>query len=293
MNIEVKIEKLYSMMDKCEICPRKCGVNRNGRQTGICKTGNKILISSYNVHMGEEPPITGKNGSGTIFFTNCTLKCVFCQNYPISQMGNGKEVSVVELADIMIELQNEGVHNINFVTPTHYSPQISEAVCKARNKGLKVPIVFNCSGYERVEVIKLLEDIVDIYLPDIKYSDNKTALKYSGIKDYVEVNRAALKEMVRQKGLLKINNDAIAESGVLIRHMVLPGNVENTKKSLEFIANELSPQTFISLMSQYHPAYKSYDYKELSRIITADEYEEALVCIEKLNFENGWQQEQQ
>ena len=291
MSIESNIEKLYAMMNSCEICPRKCGVKRNEGQSGICNTGNKILISSYNVHTGEEPPISGEKGSGTIFFTNCTLKCVFCQNYPISQLGNGKEFSVQELADIMLGLQKKGVHNINFVTPTHYSAQIAEAVYIARKLGLTIPTVFNCSGYERVEVLKLLEDTVDIYLPDIKYSDNETAFKYSGVKDYVEVNRLALKEMIRQKGILKIGENGIAKKGVLIRHMVLPGNVENTKNSLDFIAKELSTETFLSLMAQYHPAHKSSQYEELSRSLTFEEYEEAFNHLEQLNLENGWQQE--
>ncbi|MCL1972659.1 MAG: radical SAM protein [Endomicrobia bacterium] len=289
--IEANIEKLYKMMDKCEICPRKCGVNRNKGQVGLCRTGNKILVSSCNVHMGEEPPITGEKGSGTIFFANCTLKCVFCQNYPISQLGNGKEVSIEELAYIMLGLQKKGVHNINFVTPTHYSAEVAKSVYLARKKGLQIPIVFNCSGYERVEVLKLLEDTIDIYLPDIKYADSETAFKYSGIKDYVEVNCAALKEMARQKGILKINEDGIAEKGVLIRHMVLPGNVENTKKSLDFIARELSKETFLSLMAQYHPAHKSSEFKELSGNLTIEEYEEAYNHLESLNLENGWQQE--
>ncbi|MDR1195170.1 MAG: radical SAM protein [Endomicrobium sp.] len=291
MSVEAKIKKLYSMADNCEICPRKCRVKRNDGNIGLCRAGNKIFISSYNVHMGEEPPITGEKGSGTIFFTNCTLKCVFCQNYPISQLGNGREVSVEELSGIMLGLQKKGVHNINLVTPTHYSAQIAKAVYEAKNKGLNIPIVFNCSGYERVEVLELLEDTVDIYLPDIKYSDNAAAYKYSGVKDYVEVNRAALKEMVRQKGILKINENSIAESGVLIRHMVLPGNIRNTKKSLDFIANELSTETFISLMAQYHPAYKSSDFEELSGSLKTDEYKEAFDYLRELNLENGWQQE--
>lgn len=291
MNIEAKIEKLYSMMDNCEICPRKCGVNRNKGQKGLCGAGDRVYVSSYNVHMGEEPPITGEHGSGTIFFTNCTLKCVFCQNYPISQLGNGKEISVDRLVDIMLGLQKKGVHNINLVTPTHYSAQIAESVYKAQNKGLKIPIVFNCSGYERVEVLELLEDFTDIYLPDIKYSDNETALKYSGVKDYVEINRLALKEMIRQKGILKISGDGIAEKGVLIRHMVLPGNLENTKSSLDFIAKELSIETFLSLMAQYHPANRSSDFAELSRTLTQEEYEEAYNYLEHLCLENGWQQE--
>lgn len=291
MNIEDNIEKLYSMMDSCEICPRKCGANRNAGQKGLCNTADKIFIASSNVHMGEEPPITGRNGSGTIFFSNCTLKCVFCQNYPISQLGHGREVSVEELADIMTGLEKRGVHNINFVTPTHYSAQAAKAVLIARKKGLKVPILWNCGGYENVETLALLEGIVDIFLPDLKYSDNETAFKYSGVKDYVEVNRLALKEMKRLAGGLKINDDGIAEKGLLVRHMVLPGNLENTKKALEFIAEELKAETYISLMAQYHPAHKADNYPQLSRNLTREEYDEALECLENLNLLNGWQQE--
>lgn len=291
MNFEYNIEKLYSMMDKCEICPRKCGVNRNKGQKGLCKTADKIFIASSNIHTGEEPPISGHGGSGTIFFSNCTLNCVFCQNYPISQLGNGREITVEELSEIMLNLQRRGVHNINFVTPTHYSPQIAKAVVSARQKGLRIPTLYNCSGYESAETLKLLEGIIDIYLPDIKYSFDETALKYSGIGDYVEINRIALKEMKRQAGNLAINKHGIAEKGLLIRHMVLPGNIDNTKKSLEFIAKELSPETFISLMAQYHPAHKSNIFEELSKSITEEEYQQALDCLESLSLENGWQQE--
>lgn len=291
MNFEEKIKELYSIMDKCEICPRKCGANRNAGQKGLCRTADKIFIASYNVHMGEEPPISGINGSGTIFFSNCTLNCIFCQNYPISQLGNGREISVEELSDIMLSLQKRKVHNINFVTPTHYSAQMADAVYKARKKGLKIPILYNCSGYESVKVLKLLEGFVDIYLPDIKYSDNETAYKYSGVKDYTEVNRAALKEMKRQVGNLTIDDEGIAYKGLLIRHMVLPGNIENTRRSLKFIAEELSTDTYISFMAQYHPAYKSEKYAELSRNLTQEEYNKALEYLGSMGLENGWQQE--
>lgn len=291
MNNEAKIEKLYEMMDKCRICPRKCGANRNAGEKGLCNADGRLLVASCNVHMGEEPPITGINGSGTIFFANCSLKCVFCQNYSISQMGNGREITVAELSDIMIALQKKKAHNINLVTPTHYSAQVAQAVYLARNKGLKIPVVFNCGGYERVEVLKLLEDTVDIYLPDIKYADNEISYKYSGISDYAEVNRAALMEMTRQKGFLKTGRSGLAEKGVLVRHMVLPGNIENTKKCLDFIAEKLSSEMSLSLMAQYHPAYRFNGFPELARGITREEYEEALEHLERLNLENGWQQE--
>ncbi|MCA6069661.1 MAG: radical SAM protein [Endomicrobium sp.] len=290
INFEDNIEKLYSMMDKCVICPRKCGVNRNAGQKGFCKTTDKIFIASSNIHTGEEPPISAKNGSGAIFFSNCTLQCVFCQNYPISQFGNGREISIDDLVEMMLDLQNRGAHNINFVTPTHYSAQIAKSVYLARKKELKIPILYNCSGYENVKTLKLLEGIVDIYLPDIKYSDNETAFKYSGVKNYVEVNQSALKEMRRQVGDLVVDCNGVAKKGIIIRHLVLPGNIENTKKVLYLIAKELSRKTFISLMAQYHPAYKSDKFQELLRSLTEEEYEEALNYLKLLNMEDGWVQ---
>ncbi|MCL2484513.1 MAG: radical SAM protein [Endomicrobia bacterium] len=289
--IEQNIDKLYTMMEKCDICPKKCGVNRIKGQKGLCRTADKIFIASHNVHMGEEPPITGTKGSGTVFFSNCTLNCVFCQNYPISQLGNGKEVSIDGFVDIMLRLQDKGVHNINFVTSTHYSAQIAKAVYLARQKGLEIPVLSNTSGYESVETLKLLEGLIDMYLPDIKYFDNNLAFKYSGINNYVEINREALKEMKRQTGDLEIDDNGIAVKGLLIRHMVLPGSIENTKNALKFIAEELSKETFISLMAQYHTAYKSDNFPELSKSLTQDEYDQALYYLEEFGLENGWQQE--
>ena len=291
MNFEQNIEKLYAMMSKCELCPKRCGANRNKGQKGLCRTSDKILIASANVHTGEEPPISAERGSGTIFFSNCTLNCVFCQNYPISQLGNGREISVEELADTMLGLQDKGVHNINFVTPTHYSADVAKAVYLAKKKGLDIPVLSNTSGYERVETLKLLEGLVDIYLPDIKYSDNELAFKYSGVKDYAEVNQAALKEMKRQVGNLGFDADGVAKRGLLIRHMVLPENLENTRNALKFIAEELSRETYVSLMSQYHPANKSGEFKELSRNLTKQEYDKALEYLHEFGLENGWTQE--
>jgi len=290
MNIEQNIDKLYTMMDKCVLCPKKCGARRNAGQKGLCKTADKIYIASANVHTGEEPPISGERGSGTIFLSNCTMSCVFCQNYPISQLGNGKEFSFGDFVSAMLKLQDRGVHNINFVTPTHYSAHIAKAVYKAREKGLEIPVLWNTSGYENCEVLKLLEGIVDIYLPDIKYAGDNTAFKYSGVKNYVETNRLALKEMKRQAGDLKINDAGIAEKGLIIRHLVLPENLENTKKCLDFIADELSKETFVSLMAQYHGAYKSDGFPELQRGITKEEYDEAVEYLETLGLTNGWTQ---
>jgi putative pyruvate formate lyase activating enzyme len=290
IDFKKNIEKLYSKMDRCSICPRKCGADRNNGQKGLCKTADKIFVASSSVHTGEEPPISANSGSGAIFFSNCTLNCVFCQNYPISQFGNGLKVSLEDLVDMMLNLQNRGVQNINFVTPTHYSPHIVQSAYMARKKGLRVPILYNCSGYEDIETLKLLEGTVDIYLPDMKYSDDEIAFKYSGIKNYVEVNRAALKEMKKQVGDLTVDYENTAQKGVIVRHLVLPGNIENTKKVLEFIAEELSKNTFVSLMGQYHTAHKSDDFKELARSLTKEEYEEAVSYLELLNLENGWVQ---
>jgi putative pyruvate formate lyase activating enzyme len=288
IDFKANIDKLYSMMNRCNICPRKCGVGRNDGQKGLCKTADKILVASINLHTGEEPPISVKNGSGTIFFSNCTLNCVFCQNYPISQLGNGKEISLESLVDSMLNLQKRGAHNINFVTPTHYSAQIAKAVYIAKKRNLVIPIIYNCSGYENVETLKLLEGIIDIYLPDIKYVDNETAFKYSQVKNYVQANQLALKEMKRQVGDLQVDQNGVAKKGIIVRHLVLPCNINNTKKSLKFIAEELSKDTYISLMSQYHSAYKSSKFKELSHSLSLQEYNEAIDYLETLNLKNGW-----
>jgi putative pyruvate formate lyase activating enzyme len=291
ISVERNIEKLYSIMDKCELCPKKCKADRNNGQKGLCRASNKIFIASCNIHTGEEPPISGNKGSGTIFFSNCTLNCIFCQNYSISQLGNGKEISIDNLVHSILHLQKRGAHNINFVTPTHYSAHIAKAVYLSRKKGLAIPILYNCSGYESVETLKLLEGIIDIYLPDIKYSSDNVAFKYSGIKNYVEINKAALKEMKRQVGNLVVNKKGIAKQGVIIRHLVLPGNIENTKNVLDFISEELSTDTFVSLMAQYYSANKAYKFKELSRSLTEEEYKEAVDHLEKLGLENGWIQD--
>ncbi|MDR0977969.1 MAG: radical SAM protein [Endomicrobium sp.] len=291
VDFEGNIEKLYSLMDECEICPRKCKAARNSGQKGICRTADRIFVASCSVHTGEEPPISGERGSGAIFFSNCSLNCVFCQNYPISQLGNGRELSIADLVQAMLDLQKRNVHNINFVTPTHYSAYVAEAVYTARKKGLIIPVLYNCGGYEDVNVLKLLEGIVDIYLPDIKYSSDEAAFKYSSVKDYVSVNHAAVKEMKRQVGNLAVDKNGIAEKGLIVRHLVLPGMLENTKKVLKFIAEELSTDTFVSLMSQYHVANKSFEFKELSRSLTKKEYEETIKYLEEFGLENGWVQD--
>lgn len=277
-------------LSKCSACPRNCNVNRIKNELGFCKIGRNPKISAYNLHFGEEPPISGVHGSGTIFFTGCNLRCVFCQNYPISQLCNGNEITAEKLAGIMITLQNQNANNINLVTPTHVVPQIIEAVLLAKNKGLKIPIVYNSSGYEKVETLKLLEGFIDIYMPDAKYSDDRTAEKYSDAKNYSEINKAALKEMYRQVGTLQIKN-GIAIKGLLIRHLVLPENIAGSRKIFEFITKEISPKTYISIMAQYHPANRTDSFPELQRKITDEEYSQVLNWADEFGLINGWRQE--
>jgi len=292
-----KIERAYKLMGKCSICPRRCGVNRLKGQTGFCKAGLLPMVSSFHAHFGEEPPISGRNGSGTIFFTHCSLRCVFCQNHPISQSGQGKEVSVEGLAGMMLGLQVEGCHNINFVTPTHYMPQILEAVFMAKDNGLEVPLVYNCGGYESIEALEILDRIIDIYMPDMKYSGNVPAEKYSNAQDYFEINKIAVKEMYRQVGDLKIEK-GIAKKGLLIRHLLLPGGLAGSQKIFEFIANELSPDTYVNIMAQYYPCHlvgggrdrPLQEFQEINRRITGREYMEAIKLAEKAGLKNGFRQ---
>ena len=251
------------------------------------------MVSSFHGHFGEEPPISGRNGSGTIFFTHCSLRCVFCQNYPISQLSQGKEVSVKELAEMMLKLEREGCHNINFVTPTHYMPQILEAVFIAKEKGLKIPLVYNCGGYESMEALEILDGIIDIYMPDMKYSNDAAAKKYSNAPDYFKINKAAVKEMYRQVGGLKIEK-GIAKRGLLIRHLVLPGDLAGSQKIFEFIADELSPDIYVNIMAQYYPCHVGNGLKpfptEIDRRITAMEYLQAIRLAEKAGLKNGFRQ---
>ena len=269
----------------CRICPFECGIDRTDKR-GPCGASDKLEISSWNLHHGEESPISGTRGSGTIFLTHCALRCIFCQNYPISHLGNGREFSIEEFTAMILDLQERGAHNINFVTPTHYTPHIIEVLKNIKNRELKIPVVYNTSGYEKVETLRELEGLIDIYMPDAKYSDPGASARLCRAGDYWDVNKAALKEMYRQGGGLKINSDGIAVSGILIRHMVLPGDLSGTPDVLEFIAREISPMTYVSIMSQYHPAYKTAHGSQPDRNITAAEYEDALECARELGMEN-------
>jgi putative pyruvate formate lyase activating enzyme len=272
----------------CRLCPRNCGVNRLEGGLGVCGGGAEARVSSYNDHHGEEPPISGRNGSGTIFLAHCGLKCVFCQNYPISHLGNGADVGTERLAGMMLELQRRGCHNVNFVTPTHFMPQIIEALDAAAGRGLRIPIVYNCGGYESLDAVRLLDGIVDIYMPDIKYSGETPAVKLSGAPDYFVHVAAAIREMHRQTGVLELDEDGIAVRGLLIRHLVLPNGLAGSRESLEFIAREISPHTFISVMEQYFPAHKALQMPEMSRRITRGEYREVVAIVDELGLTNGW-----
>ena len=286
-----RIKDAEQILESCQICPHQCGVNRIAGEKGLCRSTAQVMISSHNAHFGEEPPISGIHGSGTIFFTNCTLRCVFCQNYPISQLGNGNPVSISQLSEMMLDLQKRGCHNINLVTPTHFVPQIIAALGQASKGGLSIPIVYNTSGYESLATLKLLDGIVDIYMPDAKYADNAIAQRYSGAKNYFPVLKDALREMHRQVGDLKVDRAGVAVSGLLIRHLVLPDNIAGTDQILPWIAQNISQKTYISLMSQYFPAYRAVEHPSLSRSINRKEYHKARHILEQCGFENGWLQQ--
>jgi putative pyruvate formate lyase activating enzyme len=288
--IESRLKKANALLEVCRVCPRGCGVNRLKNETGFCSMGADPVVSSDNLHHGEEPPISGYRGSGTIFLTGCNLGCIFCQNYPISHLGHGNSVSVEGVADMMLRLQKRGAHNINFVTPTHFAPQLMEALLLAYKKGLEIPIVYNCGGYESLEMLHLWEGIVDIYMPDMKYSDPGMAETYSSAGDYPEVNREAVREMARQVGDLVMDDEGIARQGLLIRHLVLPEDVSGTRDILRFIAEEISTETYISLMSQYFPAYEAVGSPPMNRGITLDEYARAKGFLEFYGLNRGWVQ---
>ncbi|MDL1956753.1 MAG: radical SAM protein [Candidatus Desulfofervidus auxilii] len=275
-SLEKKIEEAYKILEKCTLCPRECKVNRLKGEKGICKTGELPIVSSFFAHFGEEDPLVGKHGSGTIFISRCNLLCMYCQNYEISHLGEGREITLDIFAQIMLSLQEQGCHNINIVTPTHVVPQLLGALKIAVERGLSIPLVYNTSGYDKVETLKILDGIVDIYMPDFKYWDPKVAKRYSKAPDYPEVARKALKEMHRQVGDLRINEQGIAEEGLLVRHLVLPHGLANTKEIMEFIANEISPNTYVNVMAQYRPCGEAYKDSYLNRSLTLEEYEEAL-----------------
>ena len=287
-----RAEMAWQSLARCELCPHRCRVDRLAGERGRCRSGALPSVASWNLHMWEEPPISGTQGSGTIFFSGCTGRCRFCQNYPISQLGVGQEIGLERLAEIMLELQTKGAHNINFVTPTHCTAAILAALPYAVEQGLHLPLLYNTSGYERVETLRLLEDVIDIWLPDAKYADDDVAVQLSGFPDYVAYDRAALKEMFRQVGdRLLLDGEGLARRGMIIRHLVLPERLAGTPSVLRWIAGNLSKSIHVSLMAQYFPAYQCTDDDVLGRKITDAEYEVALESLDRLGLEHGWVQD--
>jgi putative pyruvate formate lyase activating enzyme len=274
--LSAKTEQAESDMHNCCLCPRKCGVDRNSGETGVCKTGRLAVVSSFNAHFGEEDPLVGEHGSGTIFFAHCNLLCNFCQNYEISHLGEGSEITNEQLAYIMLELQRAGCHNINLVTPTHVTAQILGALCIAADNGLQIPVVYNSGGYDSVETLKLLEGAVDIYMPDFKFWDPQVADQTCSAPDYPEIAQAALLEMHRQVGDLTIGADGLASNGLLVRHLVLPDGMAGTKEVMSFIANQVSPRTYVNIMPQYRPCGKAAEIPALASPLTGNEFQTAI-----------------
>ena len=287
-------------MENCRLCPRQCGVNRHKGEVGFCQSpGSTLVVSAYNPHFGEEKPLVGIGGSGTIFITHCNLRCVFCQNWQISQLGLGSECALDDFVAMMLNLQGIGCHNINFVTPTHYSALILKALVIAAENGLRLPIVYNTSGWERLEILEILDGIVDIYLPDFKYWEEEMSAKYSsGAKSYPEITKAAILEMHRQVGVAKPPESGIMQRGLMIRHLVMPNDVAGSEKIMEWIAGNLPIDTYINIMAQYSPHYKAFDYPEISRRITKEEYTKVVnkaleVGLTNLDIQGYWWLEEQ
>jgi putative pyruvate formate lyase activating enzyme len=274
--LQERAKEAIARLESCEICPRHCKVNRLKEEKGFCRIGRNARVYSYSPHFGEEPPLVGQHGSGTIFSSGCNLSCVFCQNYDISQIDSGLDVPAENLARMMVRLQDIGCHNINFVTPSHVVPQILEALVLARDEGLSIPLVYNSGGYDRAETIQLLEGIFDIYMPDAKYGRDETALKYSKAPKYTHYMKTAIKEMHRQVGDLSIDEDGIAVRGLLVRHLVLPDGLADTAEVVRFLSVEVSKNTYLNIMSQYRPEYNACSYPELDRRITMREFRDAV-----------------
>ena len=279
------------MLENCMLCPHKCGINRIEGKKGRCKCDDKLKIALASLHMFEEPCISGENGSGTVFFSNCNLNCIYCQNYEISSLGKGKEITIQHLAKIFLKQQEKGAHNINLVTPTMYVYQIIEALKIAKANGLNIPIVYNSNGYENIDTIKLLKGYVDVYLPDLKYYSNQLAKKYSNVDNYFETATKAIKEMYNQVGIAKFDENGLIKKGVIIRHLVLPNHIQNTKNILKWIKNNLSDDIYVSVMAQYFPTHKAKEDNLINRKLNKKEYKEVLNYLYSLDLENGYIQE--
>ncbi len=284
----LRVEQAYKYLEDCQLCPRRCRVNRLAGETGFCRSPEKVVVYSHQPHFGEELPLVGENGSGTIFFSNCNLRCVFCQNYPIAHEGRGRMVNDEDLAEMMLDLQQRGCHNINLVTPTHVMPHIINAIRMAFKEGLNLPICYNTSGYERAEMIEVLDGIVDIYLPDMKFMDGEKAERYNLAEahDYPEMARQSLKEMHRQVGDLVTDEDGIALQGIMVRHLVMPNRVTNPREFAFWVAENLSRDTYVNIMSQYRVEFKAFEYEEISRAITSEEFVEAMEWAKEAGLTN-------
>jgi len=288
-----RAKRLMAKLAACDICPRNCKVNRLAGELGYCQSGAMPIVASHCVHYGEEPVISGTKGSGTVFFSNCNLRCVFCQNHQISQNHHAQKsitISLEQLANIFLSLQNRGCHNVNLVSPSHFVPQILQSIAIAATKGFALPLVYNTNGYEKTETLGQLEGIIDIYLPDLKYADNSMSQRYSGAHDYVENARQAIQEMFRQVGILQLDEAGIAKSGVIVRHLLLPNDVNDCQETLKWLARSISPKLAVSLMSQYYPSHHSSEFLEIDRKINTTEYQRALAFLSRYNMENGWMQ---
>lgn len=281
---------MLEILKDCTVCPHNCRINRIDGQVGRCKSKDTVKIALYSTHNFEEPCISGKKGSGTVFFSNCNLNCVFCQNYEISQQGIGKEITIHELAEIFIKQQEKDVENINLVTPTSYVPQIIEAIKIARKEGLILPIVYNTNGYEKVEALKMLEGYIDIYLPDLKYSDDLLAKRLSKVDNYFKIATEAIKEMYRQVGEVSFNKSGIMQKGMIIRHLVLPNHILNSRRVLKWINDNMN-DVYVSVMAQYFPTYKAKEIEDINRKLTKEEYEKIEDYLYRLNLKNGYIQE--
>ena len=278
------------LLEQCKICPHECKINRNNGKIGRCKSTDKVKIALYSTHNFEEPCISGKKGSGTVFFSNCNMNCVFCQNYEISQEGKGEEISIEGLAEIFLKQQEKDVENINLVTPTSYVPQIIEAIKIAKSKGLKLPIVYNTNGYEKIETLKMLDGYIDIYLPDFKYAQNELGKRLSKVDNYFEITTEALREMYKQTGKAIFDDRGIMQKGMIVRHLVLPNHLVNSRKVLKWLNDNMN-DVFVSVMAQYFPTYKAKELEDINRKLTKEEYEQIESYLYRLNLENGYIQE--
>ena len=274
-----RVAEAYERLRECDLCARECGVNRREGEVGVCRTGERAVVCSHHAHFGEENPLVGAHGSGTIFFSLCNLNCQYCQNYDISQVGTGREVEPEALAAMMLQLQDEGCHNVNFVSPSHVVAQILAGVLIAAQAGLRLPLVYNTGGYDSMAALRLLNGVFDMYMPDMKYADEVVGRRYSKVKDYPTVNRAAVKEMHRQVGDLVLDGRGVALRGLLVRHLVLPNGLAGTAEIARFLAEEVSRDTYINVMDQYRPCYRANEYPALDRRITQAEYAEAVAAV--------------